>query len=113
MLQINAPVLLANGSTIATGTIVTWTPMFGAGRINPDTSRTFPVKLDFHTSLANLQAGYDPTPAVKDAVVKEKIIVIEVDLTIAESVNPSQSIIEGHLKTYLETIYGVGNVVII
>jgi hypothetical protein len=114
MLQINAPVNVSSGQVIPTGVICAWTPDFANSTREPGTGAySIPTSLGWYYDLASVASGKDSFSVVEDLLLMNRLFSFIINLTPAESLNPSKSNMEPYIQAYLETIYGVGNVVII
>ena len=114
MLQINAKVLTYDGNSVETGTVVS--PSLNTALMTPNKDGIHvntPVSLLFYMSLQTQNEGYKNIVPIIDTASKKRIDMITLQLTIEEASNPTKQVIESYIKTYLETIYGAGNVVII
>jgi len=108
--QINAQVLLSNGSDVATGAVVSL-------KSYPEaigTNAKLPCDVRWWNTLASQTAGYDQVCACTDAVkrVETKLSTVYLDVTVPIT-DLTYTIIQGWAKTWLESIYGAGNVVIL
>jgi hypothetical protein len=104
MLKILTQVLKADGTNVAQDTIVLCIP-------EPYQLGQALVRLSFYQSLQTLEEGYAPflairTPNTKDLPILNTIVTLEDGAY-------SNTIIDTKAKTFLEDIYGEGNVEVI
>lgn len=108
--KINANVLTSDGRNVATGAVVSFTPqttaITQAGKI--------PTDIKWWISEAAKTAGWANVIACTDATNRVQTQLVNVYLQMTVPVDQlSYSIIQGYGLTWLESIYGSGNVSII
>lgn len=108
--KINANALTSDGRNVATGTVVSFTPHTDA----ITTSGLIPTDLNWWISEAAKTAAWAKITPCTDAVQRVQTQLVNVYLQITVPVDQlSYSVIQGYGLTWLEGIYGSGNVQIL
>lgn len=108
LFQINAAVLTSDGGTVSTGAIVNCNPYTNA----ISDAGSLPCDLNWWISLTAATNKWDNVIACSDAARTNKLISVYLQIDISAD-QITYVYVQGLAKTYLEGIYGVGNVIAI
>ena len=110
--KINANVLTSDGRNIASGAVCSFKAY--PESISQDANPKLPCDLRFWASEADQTANWDNITVCTDAAKRTTTKLVNAYLAVTVPVqNLTYVIIQGWAKTFLESIYGAGNITIL